>query len=249
MRVVVPLSVSGPKSRLADVLSPAERRAFALVMCRDVLAAARDAGLDPELLATAPVDLDAPTTVDDRPLSEAVNAVLADATDATDAADGTGTDGDDEDADGNGNGNENGDGDGDGDGGTGAHEPVCVLMADLALATPDAVARLVDAPGEVVVAPGRGGGTNALVVRHPDFRVDYHGVSYRDHREAAAALDASVTVVDSMRLATDVDEPADLVEVLLHGPGDAPDWLRERGVALSVGDGRVSVTRESPPGG
>jgi len=244
MRVVVPLSVSGPKSRLADVLSPAERRAFALVMCRDVLAAARDAGLDPELLATAPVDLDAPTTVDDRPLSEAVNAVLADATDApdaTDATDGTGTDGDDENGDGNGNEN--------GDDGTGAHEPVCVLMADLALATPDAVARLVDAPGEVVVAPGRGGGTNALVVRHPDFRVDYHGVSYRDHREAAAALDASVTVVDSMRLATDVDEPADLVEVLLHGPGDAPGWLRERGVALSVGDGRVSVTRESPPGG
>jgi 2-phospho-L-lactate guanylyltransferase len=207
MHVVVPLSVSGPKSRLDGVFSPAERRAFALVMCRDVLAAARGAGLEPELLATDPVDLDAPTTVDDRPLSEAVNAVLADAE-------------------------------------PDPRDPVCVLMADLALATPEAVSRLVDAPGEVVVAPGRGGGTNALVVRHPEFRVDYHGVSYRDHRAAAAALDASVAAVDSMRLATDVDEPADLVEVLLHGPGDAPDWLREHGVSLSVGDGRVSVTRE-----
>jgi 2-phospho-L-lactate guanylyltransferase len=124
-----------------------------------------------------------------------------------------------------------------------ADDPLAVVMADLALATPAALGRLFDAAGDVVIAPGRGGGTNALVVRHPDFRVDYHGVSYRDHREAAAAVGAAVATVDSFRLSTDVDLPADLVEVLLHSEGAAAAWLDAAGVRLVVTDGRVGVER------
>ncbi|MFB6121976.1 MAG: 2-phospho-L-lactate guanylyltransferase [Haloferacaceae archaeon] len=123
--------------------------------------------------------------------------------------------------------------------------PLGVLAADLALVTPAAVSRLADAEGDVVIAPGRGGGTNALVVRHPDFRVDFHGASYLDHRAAARQVDAAVTEVDSMRLATDVDDPPDLVEVLLHGTGEARKWLVDAGFALDVGDGRVGVRRET----
>jgi len=97
--------------------------------------------------------------------------------------------------------------------------------------------------GDLVVAPGRGGGTNALVVRHPDFRTDYHGASYRDHLRAAHELGASVREFDSHRLATDVDEPADLAELLLHGDGRATDWLRDAGFELATTDGRVGVER------
>ncbi|PSQ00677.1 2-phospho-L-lactate guanylyltransferase [Halobacteriales archaeon QS_5_70_17] len=122
--------------------------------------------------------------------------------------------------------------------------PVAVVMADLALATPDALAGLFGAEGDVVLAPGRGGGTNALVCRHPEFRVDYHGVSYRDHREVCAAVGADAAVVDSYRLGTDVDDPADLAEVLLHADGRAADWLRERGFAVAADGGRVRVRRE-----
>jgi 2-phospho-L-lactate guanylyltransferase len=125
-----------------------------------------------------------------------------------------------------------------------AESPVGVVMADLPLATPDALARLFESDGDVVVAPGRGGGTNALVVRDPAFRVNYHGASYRDHRRIAADAGLSVAVVDSMRLATDVDEPADLAEVLLHGEGAARAWLTDAGFELAVADGRVGVTRE-----
>jgi len=64
--------------------------------------------------------------------------------------------------------------------------------------------------------PGRGGGTNAFVAGHPAFRVDYHGASYLDHRRIADEIGAGVRVVDSHRLATDVDEPADLAELLIH---------------------------------
>ncbi len=216
MRVVIPYTDRNPKSRLAPVLSAAERRAFARAMLGDVVEAVRSAGHDPELLLPAPIDIaDAdttvgvdgvPTTVDDRALTPAVDAVLDRL-------------------------------------GEGVAE-VGIVMADLPLATPTALRRLTAVGGEVGIAPGRGGGTNALVVRDPSFSVDYHGASYRDHREAAAAAGLSVGVVDSMRLATDVDEPADLAEVLLHGDGRAREWLVDAGVELDAGGGRVGVRRE-----
>ena len=202
MRVIVPFDARDPNTRLDPILSASERRAFASTVLADVLAAVRGAGGEPEVLATEPTECDAPVTVDDAPLTAAVNAELA----ATDS-------------------------------------PVAVVMADLALATSEALTRLFDASGDVVLAPGLGGGTNCVLSRHPDFRVDYHGASFRDHVRATRALDASLRVVDSFRLAVDVDDPSDLREVLLHGEGDAPAWLRAAGVTLSVEDGEPTISR------
>ncbi|PSP56077.1 2-phospho-L-lactate guanylyltransferase [Halobacteriales archaeon QS_1_67_19] len=202
MRVVVPYAASDPKTRLAGTLSPDERAAFARAMLEDVLAAVRATGREPELLATDPIDVDAPVTVDDRPLTPAVNAALAE------------TDG-----------------------------PVAVVMADLALATPEALDRLFGTTADVAIAPGRGGGTNALVARHPEFRTDYHGASYLDHLAAARDVGATVTEVDSHRLATDVDERADLAEVLIHGSGAAREWLRAAGFSLASEESRIGVVR------
>ncbi|EMA57387.1 hypothetical protein C470_14013 [Halorubrum distributum JCM 13561] len=215
MEVIVPFSTDRPKSRLSDVLSADERAAFARAMLDDVLDAVAAAGGEPRVLATDPVDVDSPVTVDDRPLTDAVNAAL----DARLGAD-----------------SERG----------GAVEPVAVVMADLALATPAALDRLFEAgrDADVAVAPGRGGGTNAFVASHPDFWVDYHGASYLDHREIASEIDAAFRTVDSHRLGTDVDEPADLAEVLIHGEGRAAAWLREAGFALDAEEGRVAAVRE-----
>jgi 2-phospho-L-lactate guanylyltransferase len=210
MRVVVPYRVADPKTRLAPALPPAEREAFSRAMLADTLDAVVATGRRPTVLATERFDLpggtDAAVRVDDRPLTPAVDAVLAEAA-------GPGT-------------------------------PVAVVMADLALATPDALAGLFEASGPVVLAPGRGGGTNALLTRHPAFRVDYHGASYRDHRRACEALDVEPTTVDSYRLGTDVDDPTDLVEALLHAPetGRTREFLAER-FDLTTGEGRVGVDR------
>lgn len=203
MRTVVPFDVSDPKTRLASVLTPDERRSFARAMLADVVHGLRKAGAEPEVLATEPIDCNLSTTVDDRSLDTAVNDVLR------------GTEG-----------------------------PIAVVMADLALGTPDAFAKLLGIDADIVLAPGRGGGTNALVVRHSDFRVNYHGASIRDHRRIASELTDDVAQIDSFRLATDVDEPVDLAEVLLHTDGDAATWLREREFELTVADGRVGVTRD-----
>ena len=215
MEVIVPFSTDRPKSRLSDVLSPDERAAFARAMLDDVLDAVAAAGGEPTVLATGAVDVDPPVTVDDRPLTAAVNAALGGHFEADAAS-------------------------------VASAEPVAVVMADLALATPAAVERLFEAgrDADVAMAPGRGGGTNAFVASHPAFRVDYHGASYLDHREIAAEVGAAFTAVDSQRLGTDVDEPADLAEVLIHAEGRAAAWLREAGFALDTSEGRVAVVRE-----
>jgi len=76
------------------------------------------------------------------------------------------------------------------------------------------------------------------------FDVDFHGASIRDHRAAADAIGATVREVDSFRLGTDVDAPADLTEVLLHGEGRAADWLADRFVLDPEAD-PVGVERRS----
>lgn len=202
MRVVVPFAAERPKTRLADVLEGPERAALARAMLGDVIEAVEAGGGRPEVLATGPVEVPVPVAVDERPLTPAVNAVLA-----------------------------------------AAELPVAVVMADLPLATAGSVERLLAMEGDVVIAPGRGGGTNGLVVRHPDFRVDYHGVSFSDHRAVAREIGARVEVVDSHRLASDVDTRADLVEVLVHGEGRAAAWLRDAGFELTDDGSRVGVRR------
>lgn len=121
--------------------------------------------------------------------------------------------------------------------------PVAVIMADLPLATPESIRQLFSPSADVVLAPGTNGGTNAFVARHDEFRVDYHGASIHDHREVAKEIDASVIEIDSFRLAIDVDDRQDLVEVLLHGEGRAVRWLRDHGFELTVTTGKVTVER------
>ncbi|MFB6223987.1 MAG: 2-phospho-L-lactate guanylyltransferase [Haloarcula sp.] len=207
MRVVVPVSGSDPKTRLAAVLSPDERQAFTEAMLSDVLDAVMATGHEPEVISTAPVNCAVPVTIDDRGLDPLINDLLASTVD-------------------------------------GDEETLAVVMADLPLVTPESIERLFAPEADVVLAPGLGGGTNAFVCRHPDFRVDYHGASVRDHRRIARDVGASLTEVDSRRLATDIDEPGDLAEVLLHSDGTAAGWLEGVGFNLSLTDGRVTVCRE-----
>ncbi len=214
MHVVVPYAPDAPKTRLEPVLSPAERSTLARVMLEDVLEAVRAAGHEPTVLSTEPLEIDAPVIVDERPLTEAVNAALNSKIRTTPTEPGT-------------------------------PEAIAVVMADLALTTPAALEELFAPDADVVIAPGRGVGTNALVVRHPEFRVDYHGGSYLDHRRIAEEIDATLETVDSFRLSTDIDEPADLVEVLVHGTGNTPECLREFGFELDSREGRLEVVRSA----
>ena len=121
--------------------------------------------------------------------------------------------------------------------------PMAIAMADLPLMTPAILAGAIDQPADVVIGPGRGGGTNLLVVRSESFSVDYHGMSLSDHRQIARRADLHIEELDSYRVSVDIDEPADLVEVLLHGHGRSLSWLQSHGFEPVATDGRVDIRR------
>ncbi len=127
------------------------------------------------------------------------------------------------------------------------HEPpLGVVMADLPLVDGAVIERLASAPGDVVLAPGIGGGTNAFVTRDGAFTTDFHGCSIRDHAAIAEEAALEVTYIDSYRLSLDIDEVDDLVEVLLHAEGATHRWLDARDVQLSEDEnGRVGITRNA----
>ncbi|MGB2728772.1 MAG: 2-phospho-L-lactate guanylyltransferase [Halobacteriota archaeon] len=122
-------------------------------------------------------------------------------------------------------------------------EPVLIIMADIPLATPESINELVRREEDVVIAPGRKGGTNALFLRRPyEFFVSYYGISYLKHVEMAKRRNLSHVVYDSFFISVDIDEVDDLIELLVHGKGFSAEYLRAIGVCLRV-DKEAKVDR------
>ncbi len=124
--------------------------------------------------------------------------------------------------------------------------PLLIIMADVPLASPEAIRRMVESTADVALVPGRGGGTNAIYLAAASrFHVDYYGASFQKHRRIAEESGLSCEVVDSFRLHTDIDEKEDLVELLIHGKGMSSGYLQELGFALSIEKGRIGVERRA----
>ncbi len=121
---------------------------------------------------------------------------------------------------------------------------ILIVMADLALLTEKDVAGIINCQGDVVLCPGRGGGTNMILIRSPDFRTCYRGLSFPKHLAYARQAGLSVSTFESFRAGCDIDEPQDLAEVLLHGQGEAKRVLEEMGFSLSQ-NGRSCLERRS----
>jgi 2-phospho-L-lactate guanylyltransferase len=120
-----------------------------------------------------------------------------------------------------------------------------IIMADLPLAVPAAVRRVISTAGDMAMVPGRGGGTNAIyLTRASAFRVDYYGASFLKHSAIARDRGLQCEVIDSFRLHTDIDEKEDLVELLIHGTGRSRKYLEDLGFSISIEKGRVGVTRK-----
>ena len=218
MRTLVPFAATDPKTRLSGVLSPAERSELARLMLSSVLDSVVAAGGEPTVLSTASLAVDSLGLSD---TTAATTRVVVDDDPLSVAVNRHLRQAAEADS----------------------PEATRIVMADLPLVTAGDITRLTDRAGDVVIAPGLGGGTNALVVREPKFRVDYHGASSLDHCRRAADLGATVSTIDSRRLATDIDEPDDLAEVLIHGEGLVRDWLVDAGFELDTTGGRVGVRR------
>lgn len=121
---------------------------------------------------------------------------------------------------------------------------ILIVMADLALLTGKDVAGILNCEGDVVLCPGRGGGTNMILIRSPNFRTCYQGLSFPKHLAFANELGLNATVFESFRAGCDIDEPEDLAEVLIHGRGESNNALRSIGFYLSE-KGRAKLARST----
>jgi 2-phospho-L-lactate/phosphoenolpyruvate guanylyltransferase len=110
---------------------------------------------------------------------------------------------------------------------------ILIVMADLALLTQNDVVGILNCQGDVVLCPGRGGGTNMILIRSPMFRTCYTGLSYPKHLAAARQAGMKASIYESFRAGCDIDVPDDLAEVLLHGRREAKALLTELGFSLS----------------
>ncbi len=126
-----------------------------------------------------------------------------------------------------------------------AQGAVLIVMADLPLIQPWNIGEITACEEDIVIAFGRGGGTNIMLVRKPEkFRADYYEFSYLKHRKIAQDAGLSFRAYDSFFTACDIDEVWDLTELLIHGSGEAAEYLRSLGMKLVETKGRAAVKRE-----
>jgi 2-phospho-L-lactate guanylyltransferase len=122
-----------------------------------------------------------------------------------------------------------------------AEEPVLIVMADLPLLSPSHIKGIISTEKDVCIVPGKGGGTNILFIKEPSvYRVRYYGSSFLTHCSIAAEAGQNVEIYDSFFATTDIDEPEDLVELLIHGKGAAKNYIEER-FRLEISKGRVKL--------
>jgi 2-phospho-L-lactate guanylyltransferase len=122
-----------------------------------------------------------------------------------------------------------------------AEEPVIIVMADLPLLSSKHVKEIISTKKDVCVVPGKGGGTNSLFIKNPSrYTVRYYGSSFLTHCSIAEETGQSVEVYDSLFAGTDIDEPEDLVELLIHGSGAAKEYISKK-FRLEMSRGRVRL--------
>ncbi|WP_440956255.1 2-phospho-L-lactate guanylyltransferase [Methanosarcina sp. Mfa9] len=122
-----------------------------------------------------------------------------------------------------------------------AGEPVLIAMADLPLLSPKHIKEIISTEKDVCIVPGKGGGTNALFIRNPSlYQVKYYGSSFLTHCSIATKACQSLEIYDSFLAGTDIDEPEDLVELLIHGNGPSKAYIDGK-FRLEVSKGRVKL--------
>lgn len=192
---IIPLNRLGrSKARLGDLLTPAERRELTLINLRQVVTAARAAGLDPIVLTPEPGDVasllgnDVAVMAED-PGRSGLNGQLEAAIAGRDVA-------------------------------AIVHADLPLAtgdalkrVVDVAMAAPGASATLVESSD---------GGTNVMVLRPPGrFALAYGGGSHAEHARRARAAGMLVASVVSQALALDLDTPADIAAFLDREDGRA----------------------------
>ncbi len=100
---------------------------------------------------------------------------------------------------------------------------------------------------EVVIAPAKGGGTNALLCPSHGMEMKFGDCSFFEHLREAENNNFSWIIYDSFYLSLDVNTAEDLGEIIIHGKGtETRNFLKELDLKVHSNHGmeRLRVTRE-----
>lgn len=98
----------------------------------------------------------------------------------------------------------------------------------------------------MVIAPAKGGGTNALLIPSKNFQPAFGDCSFFKHIEEARRHGYAYEIYDSFYMSLDVNTSEDLGEIMLHGQGTATyNYLQSLGLKVISNHGaeRLRVTR------
>lgn len=125
---------------------------------------------------------------------------------------------------------------------------VAIIMSDLPLINRKIVERFLNTEGDVIIAPGKKGGTNMLLSRSREFYTSYHYGSFFKHMEVCKNLGLSYSVFDSFYASIDVDSEEDLLELMLHGKGKrSREYLEEIGFYVDFSEKDPVLRRIKAP--
>ena len=120
------------------------------------------------------------------------------------------------------------------------YDEVMRLPADIPLVTAEDIDKLLEVnagrPGALMVPSRDGRGTNAIIRTPPTLFPSRFGPdSLRLHSSEADKLGIKPVIVSNERIALDIDEPADLAEILQSGRGtETYRFLCESGIAQAL---------------
>lgn len=208
IKTVIPFKPDNPKSRLSSVLTEEERKIFVGLSLENVLNALKEAGIEQiDILSKSELSKTAESRLAAFSNSSCKIQIMYDERDLNTAINSYLKISD---------------------------RPVLIVMADLAMLTSEDIKAMIhpsDRQNEskiIRIAPGKDGGTNMMFIEAPDvFEVNYYGESFEKHKAEAEAKQLVCGVYHSFCAASDIDEPADLNDILDYGTGKIKKFVSE----------------------
>lgn len=117
---------------------------------------------------------------------------------------------------------------------------VLIVPSDVPLIHPDQVQEMVELSDKwpLVIAPAKGGGTNALLCPTQDIQMKFGDWSFFEHLKEAENAGMSWYIYDSFYLSLDVNTAEDLGEIMIHGFGtETRRFLKSIGLRVKSNHG------------
>ncbi|MBI5459148.1 2-phospho-L-lactate guanylyltransferase [Methanobacterium sp.] len=126
---------------------------------------------------------------------------------------------------------------------------VLIVPSDVPLIHPDQVQEMVELSVKwpLVIAPAKGGGTNALLCPTQDIKMKFGDWSFFEHLKEAENAGMPWYIYDSFYLSLDVNTAEDLGEIMIHGFGtQTRKFLKSIGLEVKSNHGteRLMVERK-----